>query len=166
MALIGDDRVAQAVELLREARRLDLLVGGDGDAGLPMRTASVGVAAALQVCALLHRPHALGGDYEKDSLEEGKLVEDKGQEGEEEERWAQGAQGRGGYSHGSSVPMLQDRQVTEVSTQEHIRNARENQMVKMRAPERVLSLMPGKVGAEVHQRADMVSIGVDVTESY
>ncbi|KAJ1136824.1 hypothetical protein NDU88_003238 [Pleurodeles waltl] len=48
MASICNDRVEQAVKLLREAGCLDLLVGVAGDAGRPTRRVFMGVAAAMQ----------------------------------------------------------------------------------------------------------------------
>ncbi|KAJ1169863.1 hypothetical protein NDU88_001751 [Pleurodeles waltl] len=58
--ILGDARVAQAVDLLREAGQLDLLVDGTGDPGRLMRKASAVVAVAVQVCAPLRHPHAMG----------------------------------------------------------------------------------------------------------
>ncbi|KAJ1202264.1 hypothetical protein NDU88_006064 [Pleurodeles waltl] len=102
-------------------------------------------------------------DHEEDSLKEGEFIEDEGEEREEEEWWAQGGERKGGYFHGSSVPVFQCRQATEVSTQEHIRNSRRNQMAKRRASVRAPILMPGKTGAGA-KSAVMVSVGVDMAE--
>ncbi|KAJ1082505.1 hypothetical protein NDU88_002670 [Pleurodeles waltl] len=48
MAVDGDARVTQAVELLRKAGLLDLLIRGSGEAGRLMRKESAGVAVVVQ----------------------------------------------------------------------------------------------------------------------
>ncbi|KAJ1169212.1 hypothetical protein NDU88_001118 [Pleurodeles waltl] len=48
MAVKGDAQVAQAMELLREAGRLDLLIRSFGYAGHPMRKVSAEVAAGVR----------------------------------------------------------------------------------------------------------------------
>ncbi|KAJ1172657.1 hypothetical protein NDU88_004501 [Pleurodeles waltl] len=58
MSSIGHDRVAQAVELLREAGCLDLLVRSTGDVGCETHRASE--AVAVQACAPLPCPFAIG----------------------------------------------------------------------------------------------------------
>ncbi|KAJ1141893.1 hypothetical protein NDU88_008221 [Pleurodeles waltl] len=91
MALIADDRVAQAVELLREARSLE----STGNVGRPTWRTSAWVA--VKACAPLYRPFAVcyrevsnrGRSHARTAASTMRLTKRGG------ERWATRSVGRG-----------------------------------------------------------------------